>query len=48
MSDANGECDRNKSHENRLIKDKIRIKILHLLATAAKKSNILKEIDDFY
>ncbi|MCC5610069.1 hypothetical protein LC612_25720 [Nostoc sp. CHAB 5834] len=38
---ANAECDRNKSHENRLIKDKIRIKILQLLAIAAKKSKIL-------
>ena len=29
------------------MKDKIRIKILKLLTTAAKKSNILKKIDDF-
>lgn len=29
------------------MKDKIRIKILKLLTTASKKSNILKKIDDF-
>ena len=29
------------------MKDKIPIKILKLLTTASKKSNILKKIDDF-
>ncbi|WP_292877730.1 hypothetical protein [Nostoc sp. NMS1] len=38
---ADAYSDRNKFHENRLIKDKIRIKILKLLATASKRSNIL-------
>lgn len=33
--------------ENRLIKDKIRIKIIKLLATTSKKSNILEKNDDF-
>ncbi len=44
---ANAYSDRNKSHDNRLIKDKIRIKILKLLANASKKSNIREENDDF-
>lgn len=44
---ANAYSDRRKSHENRLIKDKIRIKIIKLLATASKKSNILDKIDNF-
>ncbi|MBD2531395.1 hypothetical protein H6G97_18110 [Nostoc flagelliforme FACHB-838] len=44
---ANADSDRSKSCYNRLIKDKIRIKILKLLATADKKSNILEKIDDF-
>ncbi len=38
---ANTYSDRSKSHENRLIKDKIRIKIIKLLATTSKKSNLL-------
>lgn len=38
---ANADSDRSKSHENRLIKDKIRIKIIKLLATTSKKSNLL-------
>ncbi|MEH2375756.1 hypothetical protein [Nostoc sp.] len=44
---ANAYSDRHKSHYSRLIKDKIRIKIINLLTTAAKKSNILEKIDDF-
>lgn len=44
---ANADSDRSKSHENRLIKDKIRIKIIKLLATTSKKSNLLYKLDDF-
>ncbi len=44
---AKGYSDRSKSHENRLIKDKIRIKIIKLLATTSKKSNLLYKLDDF-
>ncbi|WP_335006721.1 hypothetical protein [Nostoc sp.] len=46
-SDAYGGKLRTKFYENRLIKDKIRIKIIKLLTTASKKSNILEKIDDF-
>ncbi|MEA5603144.1 hypothetical protein [Nostoc sp. UHCC 0252] len=44
---ANAYSDRTKLDENRLIKDKIRIKSIKLLANTSKKSNIKEEIDDF-